>query len=194
MAAGLACPRCTVEYENPPLGALAVVCPVCRLPAHALRFEPRPEAAAPAPLPSLGGEAVCFFHPANPAARACGVCGRYVCGLCDVEADGQHSCPACFEQRLRAQADGEAEGFRASDTLYDSMALAAGYAWVILYPFWIFSFLGVAYWTAAKGTAPRHYVVPRRPWRFLAAIFGVIALPVLIVLGVVVVVRLGVHR
>ncbi len=38
----------------------------------------------------LEKEASCFFHDNKKAALSCGICGRFICSLCDIEFDGRH--------------------------------------------------------------------------------------------------------
>lgn len=182
MADGTRCPRCREEIAAPELGASRVTCPFCDLPMVWLRRPQGPAEEVAAAAVRQMGESACFFHPENTAANICPDCGRYICNLCTVAADGRDFCPSCFDAAHQQQ---ELSEFRDRDTLYDSMALAAGWGWVLIYPFWIVALPVVAYWTIAKSSAPRHYVVPRRPWRYAVAMLGVLALPVLLVLGLV---------
>lgn len=42
-------------------------------------------------------KAGCFFHPQKKAVVTCSSCGRFLCGLCDIEMDGKHLCPKCLD-------------------------------------------------------------------------------------------------
>jgi hypothetical protein len=42
-------------------------------------------------------EASCFYHPTSRAAVHCDECGRFLCHLCEIQIDGRHICPRCFE-------------------------------------------------------------------------------------------------
>jgi hypothetical protein len=48
------------------------------------------------PTPTTEGEASCFFHPENRAARACDRCGRFVCSVCEITFGANHLCPSCL--------------------------------------------------------------------------------------------------
>ena len=43
-------------------------------------------------------EAGCFYHPRKKAILPCSTCGRFLCALCDIEFNGTHLCPQCFEK------------------------------------------------------------------------------------------------
>jgi hypothetical protein len=47
------------------------------------------------------GDAVCYVHVERRAERACDLCGRFMCALCDLEVGAMHLCPACFESGRR---------------------------------------------------------------------------------------------
>lgn len=182
MADGTRCPRCGEEIAAPELGISRTTCPFCALPMACLRRASVPGSGVAAVEARQMGEAACFFHPENGAAQACPDCGRYICELCIVPADGRNLCPTCFDN---GRDQHKLYDFRDRDTLYDSMALAAGWGWMLIYPFWILALPAVAYWTIAKSSAPRHYVIPRRPWRYPVAMLGVLVMPILLVLGIV---------
>lgn len=100
-----------------------------------------------------------------------------MCSLCDIALDGGHCCPTCFDlpQARRSSS------LRQKDVLYDSMALATGWLWIIFYPSFILALPAVMYWTIAKWRAPAHYLIPRRRWRYVAALAGIFSIPLLIV-------------
>ncbi len=66
------------------------------------------------------GESSCFYHPQKKAARVCDSCGRFMCGLCDLELNGQHVCPACLEG---GQKKGKFKDLQNSRVRYDRLAL-----------------------------------------------------------------------
>jgi hypothetical protein len=65
-------------------------------------------------------EASCFYHPSSRAAIPCDECGRFLCRLCEIEIDGRHLCPTCFETGVAANK----LNVETSRTMYDSIALA----------------------------------------------------------------------
>ncbi|MGA3186520.1 MAG: B-box zinc finger protein [Bryobacteraceae bacterium] len=108
-------------------------------------------------------EASCFYHPGSRAAQVCVDCGRFLCNLCDLEVDGRHICPRCFDSR---------EIVETSRPLYDTMALAMSTLPAIL----IWPSLVGAPWALflvfRRWNAPLS-LVPRTKIRFvLAALFA----------------------
>src|SRR5579871_5670065 len=92
-------------------------CPFCGRGMIAAVF-PAVEQTRVGEIPSsLQGEteASCFYHAQSRAVVVCQECGRFLCALCDLDVDGRHVCPRCFEK---------AETVEPRRTMYDSMALA----------------------------------------------------------------------
>lgn len=114
-------------------------------------------------------EASCFYHPQSRAAQVCEECGRFLCALCDLEVEGRHICPRCFEAGVSAHKIQTAEPRR---VMYDTMALAvATIPFLLIWPA-----LLAAPWSlvmvVTKWNAPSS-VVPRTKIRFLlAALFA----------------------
>jgi hypothetical protein len=75
-------------------------------------------------------EARCFYHADARAVVPCGECGRFLCGLCDLEWRGAHVCPACLE-RLRAARDSREPGSR---VLWGQWAMITALILPLLYP------------------------------------------------------------
>jgi DNA-directed RNA polymerase subunit RPC12/RpoP len=110
-------------------------------------------------------EASCFYHPQSRAAQVCQDCGRFLCNLCDLEVDGRHICPRCFDTVPAEMAD-------TRRPMYDTMALAmstlpalmfwpalVGAPWAL--------FMVIRRWNAPSS------IVPRTKIRFiLAALFA----------------------
>lgn len=93
-------------------------------------------------------EASCFYHPSSRAAIPCDECGRFLCRLCEIEIDGRHLCPTCFETGVSANK----LNVEASRTMYDSIALALATLPTLLT------------WPVIIGAPAALYVVIRR-WR-----------------------------
>jgi hypothetical protein len=114
-------------------------------------------------------EASCFYHPQSRAAKVCEECGRFLCSLCDLEVEGRHICPRCFESGVSAHKIETAEPRR---ILYDNLALAlATLPFLLIWPALI-----AAPWSLVmvftRWNAPSS-VVPRTKIRFLiAALFA----------------------
>jgi hypothetical protein len=114
-------------------------------------------------------EASCFYHPQSRAAIPCEECGRFLCSLCDLEVEGRHICPRCFESGLSAN---KIETVVTRRPMYDTIALAMSTLPALL--FW--PALVGAPWALfivlRRWNAPGS-VVPRTKIRFiLAAIFA----------------------
>jgi hypothetical protein len=134
-------------------------CPGCRQSVHALVFQAIAQnRTGPLPQP-LGAEeeASCFYHPQSRAAVPCDECGRFLCQLCDLDVDGRHLCPACFDAGVTAQKLDTVETRR---TMYDSVALAlatlpALLVWpVIVTAPWALSIV-IRRWNAPGSLVPR---------------------------------------
>jgi hypothetical protein len=120
----LSCPQCRAPWPADPATLAGLeYCPQCD---RRVRVEIFPAFTRPVATGSAGesivveGEAACFYHPQKRAAVPCGACGRFLCGLCDLELNGQHLCPACLEA---GRQKGRLKGLDTRRTLYDSAAL-----------------------------------------------------------------------
>ena len=114
----------------------------------------------------IDGESTCFYHPAKRAEVSCNHCGRFLCGLCDVEIKGEHLCPGCIEEG--AGEGGRLAELRADYTQYDSIALTlAAFSPFIFYLIPITApivlYMVFRYWRTPMSAAPRSR------WRFVVA-------------------------
>src|SRR5690348_2893654 len=104
-------------------GGLGSVCSRCRKTTRVTVFPAiahTQAGAAPEAIESEG-EASCFYHPRNRASVPCEECGRFLCSLCRLDADGRAICPVCFGAGLRERKLLE---FDTRRTNYDTVALA----------------------------------------------------------------------
>ncbi len=133
-----------------------------------------------APAAALSMQATCFFHPDKAFQACCERCGRFVCALCDLQLGAEHVCPACFE-RGRADSGSEAgqAEWRYRDVLYDSIALTAGWGWILFWPSIVVAIPAVIALHVKYRKSPRSYVVPRSGWRFWVAYIGLLWVPFL---------------
>src|SRR5438876_4732587 len=149
------CPKCGAT-----LGAAAInqpafaACPGCQ---SLLMVEVFPSFfRRPAPVDSgelvlIEGESTCFYHANKKAVLPCQGCGRFVCGLCDCELNGEHFCPACLET---GKAKGKIKSLENRRTLYDSIALSLAVLPLVIFIFWFFTivtapmalFMAIRYW------------------------------------------------
>ena len=130
---------------------------------------------------ALPEQATCFFHPDKAFQACCQRCGRFVCALCDLQLGAEHLCPTCFE-RGRAKSGPGAGGseWRHRDVLYDSIAVALGWGWILISPFVFLALPAVIVLHVKYGRAPRSYLIPRSGWRFWMAYAGFAWLPLLV--------------
>lgn len=150
-------------------------CPYCERRLQ-IRVWPviRQTANAAAAMPD---QATCFFHPGKAFQACCQRCGRFVCALCDLQLGAEHVCPTCFE---RGRADsGEAE-WRHRDVLYDSIALALGWCWIVFWPVFIAAVPAAISLHVRFRKAPQSYLIPRSGWRFWVAYAGFVWVPLFI--------------
>jgi hypothetical protein len=175
-SAEISCPLCS---NHMPADSRWQSCPYCQKWLQ-IRVWPivRQDAKA---VTALSDQATCFFHPDKTFQACCQRCGRFVCGLCDLQLGSEHVCPICFE---RGRADsgtgaGNAE-WRYRDVLYDSIALTAGWAWILVWPVIVAALPAVIFLHVKYAKAPRSYLIPRSGWRFWTAYAGFVWLPLLI--------------
>ncbi len=128
-----------------------VQCPSCSQTIHALVF-PAIAHTGTGAIPEAireESEASCFYHPQSRAAVPCEQCGRFLCQLCDLEVDGRHLCPSCFQAGLTGR---KIENIETRRTMWDTVALTlATFPAVFLWPVLV--------------TAPATLYVVMRRWR-----------------------------
>ena len=112
-------------------------------------------------------EAGCFYHAAKAAVVPCDACGRFLCGLCDIEYNGRHLCPACFE---KGKISGRIKTLTDQRICYDSIALTVALApmlliWPTIVTAPIAWYLVVRHWNAPLS------IIPRSKIRFVSAAF-----------------------
>jgi len=165
-ANAIACAACSTpvprEFWN---RQETVRCQVCGQPLRAAVFPAIANYTLGVSPSALEGEteASCFYHPQSRATIPCQQCGRFLCALCDLEVDGRHVCPRCFEKT---------ETIEPRRTMYDSLALAIStFPMLLLWPALVGApwalFLVFRRWSAPSS------IVPRTKIRFvLAALFA----------------------
>lgn len=112
------------------------------------------------------GESSCFYHPEKKAVRPCDGCGRFLCGLCDCEFNGQHYCPTCLEL---GRVKGKIKNLQNQRTLYGNIALALAVYPLLIFYFTLITaptalFVAIRYWNAPGS------IVHRTKARSVAAI------------------------
>ena len=111
-------------------------------------------------------EASCFYHAESRAHAVCDKCGRFVCGLCDLELGRHHYCPACLQSGMAEDALGNLEARR---VMWDTAALAlavlpALVIWPTILTGPIALFAAIWWWRRPSS------IVPRTKFRFILAI------------------------
>jgi hypothetical protein len=150
-------------------------CTLCGAVNQALVFHAALTSAPPVhPEIALEGEATCYEHSDKRAIGACQRCGRFVCQFCSVEFGTEVLCPTCVMQSSVMQgsvAGGSVASARLNPslTMFDSIALIAPLASLIVYPFTIVAAPASLVLSLLKWKQPISPVRPNR-WRFVVAI------------------------
>lgn len=176
----LACPVCRTVW---PAAAIStgqyVTCAGC---GSASRVEAWPalyraeENGAPAQA-NLTGEAACFHHPGKMAVSVCEQCGRFLCGLCDINLHGHHRCASCIQQERASTSPQRSSRFEARRIMYDSLAVSLAFLPLLIFFLWFLSifcapaalYVVVRYWRSPLSILPRTRV------RFVIAFIGAAA-------------------
>jgi len=181
--ATVSCNKCSQPFSAESFTATPMVlCPFCGTALTGYLFPAlyRGTLSTIAPEALLtDSEASCFFHAAKRAVVACESCGRFLCGLCDLEWEGRHLCSACLETGKKKGSMKSLENHR---VLYDQVVLTLSFVSIL---FWFISFLTapiilflvVRYWNKPLSLTGRTKI------RFVIAVL--IALTQLVVWGVV---------
>jgi len=130
-----------------------------------------PEAVA------VESEASCFYHPQSRAAVPCEECGRFLCSLCDLEVEGRHICPVCFQAGVKTRKIATVETRR---TMYDSIALALATLPALL--FWpaLISAPAALWMVVRRWNAPGSLLPRTRIRLYLAALFALSEIVVIV--------------
>ena len=193
----LPCPRCGIGLAGEALEVAGESsCPSCSARFSARLFPEfwrAPDDTASRSLPAGDGEASCFFHPQNRAARACDRCGRFVCSVCELTLGAQHLCPACLSVGI---ADPQKAEFVAWRFLWADGALLLGGV-PLVFSLFIWPLLPLTALTAVvlailswrkPGSIPRG----PRPWAaVLGAVCGILQLGIFAALVLLLSGRIG---
>ena len=148
-------------------------CPGCQAPLQVLvfpaLFRASPEVRAQEAVQSQE-EASCFSHPRKRAVVHCAQCGRFLCGLCDLEIGGRHLCPSCVgtDRARTGRVVGELEN---AHILYDRMALMlALWPVLLLWPLTVITSPAALYLAIRHWRDPARSLLPRTQTRLILAI------------------------
>lgn len=169
MAAFLHCSACAAEFPPEVLGVEEARCPDCARPVKVLVFPAflkAPGAGTFGERVVVDGESACFYHSEKKATVICDGCGRFLCGLCDIELAGQHICSPCLE----AGRSGTAAKIESKRPLHERTALGVAVAGLLLGPF------GVATSLIAVYVSLRYWKEPEQlgTWRKVRKIAAIV--------------------
>jgi len=171
MVQAISCGECSWPVPPELWNQPGARCPGCRQKIDITVF-PAVERTRAGTLPqalAAESEASCFYHPGSRAAVPCDECGRFLCGLCDIEVDRKHYCPTCFQAGL---ASNRLENVETRRTMYDTVALALATFPVILISPAIVGAPAALFVVFRRWRAPLS-ILPRTRIRFyLAALFA----------------------
>ena len=160
-SSAVTCSRCKNPLSRESLNTSDLFrCPACGAELLAMAF---PALVKPAERGGSGelllddSEAGCFYHPRKKAAGVCAHCGRFLCGLCDVEFDGRHLCPACIESGGKK---GRIKSLDHGRLLYDDVAMAmAIFPMILIWPTLLTApialYIAIRYWRAPSSVVAR---------------------------------------
>jgi hypothetical protein len=156
----LGCSSCNAPIPAGDWNREHAFCPSCRAPLQALIFPAfflKPGTAGSGTPVLEAGEASCFYHPLKRAVVPCDRCGRFLCGLCQVEFLGQNWCPRCIQA---SSEKGQLTHLDPSRSLYDNLALMLAivpvlliFATIITAPLTLY--VVIRYWRAPSSPLPR---------------------------------------
>ena len=114
----------------------------------------------------IDSEASCFYHLQKKAAVVCSACGRFLCGLCDVEVEGVHYCPDCLHT---SQQKGKVGSIDNNRRLMDALAWHLALLGLFIFYFSVITaplavYFGFKHWNTPLS------IVRRSRWRLVAAI------------------------
>lgn len=155
------CQRCFHEMpERVWADGLSGACPFCSNVTFGYRFPAayrQASSGSRAEAIASDQEASCFYHAQKRAAVTCDSCGRFLCGLCQIEWGGKNLCAPCVQARNQKRSGGNLDHRR---TLWDSIALATATLPLLIFYFTLFTapltlFLAIRYWKAPSSLIPR---------------------------------------
>lgn len=173
------CPSCKTELVPPVFNTGGLTsCPSCaaQLRADVYPAFKRPSQAEAGERVLTDSEASCFAHPQKRAVRVCARCGRFMCGLCDIELNGEHLCPPCLD---KGAAGGKIQSLQNRRVCYDKVALYVALVSNLFYFFVPFAALAVLFLTLRYWNSPRSPVSRSRVRFVLAAGISLLQLAVI---------------
>lgn len=167
------CPKCSTELSEDLLNATDQrTCPECK---RLLLVKVFPAFRREMPKGKVGerlgteSEASCFFHSSKRALVSCDGCGRFLCGLCDLEVNNKHLCPPCLEAGAKKGRISDLESERLD---YNHLVFYVALLPLIAWPITLVTapaalYMGVRHWNS-----PRSLVTESRFLMVFGMIFG----------------------
>jgi hypothetical protein len=165
----LNCGKCKRLMSLPlPESIVNSTCPSCDTGIQVMTFPSLVKESTPGKAGKtlfVDDESSCFYHPTKQAEIPCDGCGRFLCSLCDIDFQGEHLCPVCFE---KGSQKGKLERLQNRRILYDELALFLAIIPVLFFCVTILTapaalFVSIRYWKAPLS------IVRKSRWRFVAA-------------------------
>ena len=157
------CPKCKTQLPGDLLNSGLVNCYACNLELQALVFPAlfrKIELGQAGETVVVDTDATCFYHPKKRAAVPCDGCGRFLCGLCDLQLNERHLCPQCLESGSKK---GKVKNLQNRRVLHDNIAL-----WTAVLPVLVFYltcitapialYYSIKYWNAPSSLVSRSKV------------------------------------
>ena len=156
----LVCSHCSAPIPVEDWNREETRCPACRTTVSAFVFPAffsGPAQASSGDPVMEEGESSCFYHPQKRAVVPCDQCGRFLCGLCQVEFMGQNWCPACIQTRMQK---GKLSNLDANRPLHDNMALVLAIVpalliWPTIFTAPMALYVAIRYWRAPSSILRR---------------------------------------
>jgi hypothetical protein len=148
-------------------------CPSCDRETILIPFAALTKKASPTHAEEkMDEDASCFQHETKKAVQSCCHCGRYMCGLCDIELQQNlHSCPLCISKGLKVTKDLNLESSR---TLHDSIALSMATFPMLIFYFTILTAPITLIYLYTKRKEPGPFISSFRWRRWLACLIAIL--------------------
>ncbi|MBN1865335.1 MAG: hypothetical protein JW808_10575 [Victivallales bacterium] len=178
-----ACPKCGFILTQLMLGGgVPFHCPRCNTlqaawiyPASVAKFD---KGSKPETLVSQEHSA-CFYHQGKVATAHCGECGVFLCSLCDINLEGMHLCPKCFNASRGKIATLQSQGFMYDSLMLNIAVLSSLMCLISLITAPATLFGSIYFWNRMKTP------YQRSKWRFVMAI-AISAIQIIVSLFVIV--------
>lgn len=132
------CVKCKVELPVDQYNHFDFApCPGCHSEVRVYSFPALQRGLTAVRTEQIGGlgEASCFYHSEKKAVVVCDGCGRFLCGLCEIDFDGKRMCTQCLHSGQKKK---KFTGLEVERTRHDRVALALAFIPIL---FWVLTIL-----------------------------------------------------